>query len=131
MKAFFPHAATTRGVTVRVAASYLPDQSQPEASRWFWSYHVRIENEGAAAVQLLSRHWLIRDANGVQHEVKGDGVVGEQPVIQPGASFDYVSGCPLNTRHGSMEGSYLMVMDGYRFGAVIPRFTLSIPAEVS
>lgn len=132
MKAFFPHAATTRGVTVRVAVSYLPDQSQPDAERWFWSYHIRIENDGDDPVQLISRHWLIQDANGVRHEVKGEGVVGEQPLIQPGASYDYVSGCPLGTSHGTMEGSYRMETEGGdAFDAVIPRFQLVVQAEVS
>ena len=129
MKALFPHAATTRGVTVRVVVSYLADQSQPTDGRWAWAYHVRIENEGEGQVQLLSRHWLIRDGNGVLHEVKGDGVIGEQPVIEPGGAYDYVSACPLGTRNGSMEGSYQMVAeDGGTFDAVIPRFELTVPA---
>lgn len=131
MKALFPHAVTTRGVTVRVAVSYLADQSQPAAFQWFWAYHVRIENDGDSAVQLMSRHWIIRDAQGNVQEVKGDGVVGEQPVIMPGESYDYVSACPLNTPSGTMEGSYHMVVeDGGSFEAVIPRFPLTVPAAV-
>lgn len=132
MKAFFPHAVTTRGVTVRVAVSYLADQSRPEAGQWFWAYHVRIENDGDVPVQLISRHWQISDGNGRVHEVQGDGVVGEQPMIAPGQSYDYVSGCPLNTENGMMQGSYLMVTeDGGSFDAIIPRFALAIPAEAS
>ena len=125
----FPHAATTGGVTVRVAVSYLAEQSDPSAGRWFWSYHIRIENNGRKAVQLLSRWWHIIDGRGSVHEVIGDGVVGEMPLIGGGASFDYVSGCPLQTASGSMEGSYGMVdEDGLSFDAAIPRFALIGPA---
>jgi ApaG protein len=113
---------------VRVSASYLPDQSQPDAGRWFWAYHVRIENDGDVPVQLLTRYWIIRDGNGVTQEVRGEGVIGEQPVIAPGDSYDYVSGCPLGTQYGTMEGSYQMVAeDGSSFDAVIPRFQLTVP----
>src|ERR1700761_4235211 len=111
MKALFPHEATTRGVTVRVSVSYLPEQSEPAHGRWFWAYHIRIENDGEAPVQLLTRHWTITDGRGAVAEVQGDGVVGDQPVIDPGESYDYVSGCPLQTPTGSMEGSY-GVIDG-------------------
>lgn len=132
MKALFPHAATTHGVTVRVAVSYLPEQSQPSASRWFWAYHIRIENDGDQPVQLLTRHWVIRDANGFQQDVRGEGVVGEQPMIEPGHSYDYVSGCPLNTRTGLMRGSYRMVAgDGSSFDAAIPEFQLVVPEVMS
>jgi len=124
----FPHAATSGGVTVRVAVSYLAEQSDPSAGRWFWSYHIRVENEGRLAVQLLSRWWHITDGWGGVHEVIGDGVVGEMPLIGPGASFDYVSGCPLQTASGSMEGSFGMVNeDGAAFDATIPRFPLIGP----
>lgn len=129
MRALFPHAVTTRGVTVRVSVSFLPEQSQPEQGRWFWAYHIRIENRGTAAVQLMNRHWLIRDGHGETQRVDGEGVVGEQPVIEPGGSFDYVSGCPLATSSGSMEGCYDMELeDGGTFQAVIPRFDLVGPA---
>jgi len=132
LKALFPHAATTRGVTVRVAVSYLPEQSHPAAARWFWAYHIRIENEGEQAVQLIARHWVIRDGNGSVHHVDGEGVVGDQPMIEPGGSYDYVSGCPLNTRSGSMEGHYDMVAeDGSGFAAIIPHFELVGPAVTS
>ena len=129
MKALFPHAATTRGVTIRVSVSFLPEQSEPAKGRWFWAYHIRIENEGAQAVQLLTRHWTIVDGRGGKHEVQGEGVVGEQPVVEPGGSFDYVSGCPLHTPTGAMEGSYRMVSeDGSSFDVAIPRFSLIAPA---
>ena len=128
MNPFFPHAETTRGVTVRVAVSFLPEQSDPRSGRWFWAYHIRIENESAMAVQLMTRHWFIADGDGEQHEVEGDGVVGEQPVIAPGASYDYVSGCPLATPTGSMRGSYRMIgEDGSSFDVTIPRFALTAP----
>ena len=130
--ALFPNAATTRGVTVRVSVSYLPEQSEPQRGRWFWAYHIRLENEGAGAVQLLTRHWIITDGRGARHTVEGEGVVGEQPLIAPGASFDYVSGCPLATPSGAMEGSYRMVgEDGAIFDVAIPRFTLLAPAVAS
>lgn len=132
MKALFPHSTTTRGVTVRVSVSFLPEQSEPRRGRWFWAYHIRIENEGAAAVQLLTRHWVITDGRGARHSVEGEGVVGEQPRIEPGGSFDYVSGCPLATPTGAMQGSYRMIgADGATFDADIPRFTLLAPAVAS
>ena len=121
----FPNVATTRGVQVRVAVSFLAEQSDPAAGRWFWSYHVRIENDSERCVQLLSRSWRIVDGRGTVHEVEGEGVVGEMPLIAPGSSFDYVSGCPLDTPSGSMSGSYRMVdEDGSAFNATIPRFQL-------
>ncbi|MDH7637214.1 Co2+/Mg2+ efflux protein ApaG [Sphingomonas oryzagri] len=129
MKALFPHEATTRDVTVRVSVSYLPEQSEPAHGRWFWAYHIRIENDGDEAVQLLTRHWVITDGRGGQEEVRGDGVVGDQPIIDPGESYDYVSGCPLKTPSGTMEGSYGMVdMDGAPFDVAIPLFPLQSPA---
>lgn len=132
MKEFFPHAATTDGVTVRVAVSYLPEQSEPPRGRWFWAYHIRIENESDRAVQLLTRHWVITDGRGARHSVEGEGVVGEQPLIAPGASFDYVSGCPLQTPTGAMEGSYRLIgEDGGTFDAAIPKFALHAPAVES
>jgi len=125
----FPYEAITRQVTVRVAVSYLAEQSAPDSGRWFWSYHIRLENGGAKSVQLLSRHWRIIDGRGALHEVRGEGVVGEMPLIAPDASFDYVSGCPLATPTGSMEGSFRLVdEDGQAFDVAIPRFPLSGPA---
>ena len=129
MSALFPHAAETRGVIVRVAVNYLPEQSEPARGRWFWAYHIRVENEGPMAVQLLTRHWIITDGRGARHSVEGEGVVGEQPLIAPGASFDYVSGCPLATPTGSMQGSYHMIgEDGSAFDVDIPKFALIAPA---
>ncbi|RDE05770.1 Co2+/Mg2+ efflux protein ApaG [Sphingomonas aracearum] len=129
MKALFPHVAETRGISVRVAVSYLPEQSEPGRGRWFWAYHVRIENDGAQAVQLLTRHWIVTDGRGARHPVEGEGVVGEQPLIAPGASFDYVSGCPLATPTGSMQGSYHVVAEsGELFDVAIPKFALIAPA---
>lgn len=129
MNALFPHAARTEDVIVRVSVSFLPEQSELEKERWFWAYHIRIENCGEAPVQLMTRHWCITDGNGRQQEVEGEGVVGEQPMIGPGESFDYVSGCPLATPNGVMEGSYRMIRtDGTQFDAEIPRFPLAGPA---
>jgi ApaG protein len=132
VKSLFPHSATTDAVTVRVAVSFLPEQSEPARGRWFWAYHIRIENEGPVTVQLLSREWTIGDSGGGRHLVTGEGVVGEQPVIEPGESFDYVSGCPLTTPSGWMEGRYQMVTaDGRVFAAAVPRFPLTAPAVAS
>lgn len=129
VKALFSHDATTRGVTVRVSVSFLPEQSELGRGRWFWAYHVRVENGGDEAIQLLTRHWIITDGRGSRHEVEGEGVVGEQPIIEPGDSYDYVSGCPLATPTGAMEGSYRMLKsDGTTFEAAIPRFPLVGPA---
>jgi ApaG protein len=128
MTALFPYRVETRSVTVRVSVAFLADQSSPSAGRWFWSYHVRIENHRAEAVQLLARHWVITDANGNVHEVRGQGVVGETPRIGPGDSFDYVSGCPLETASGTMAGEFHMVDEqGSTFDIDIPRFVLSPP----
>ena len=128
MKSLFPHSAETAGVVVRVSVSHLPEQSEPKRGRWFWAYHVRIENEGAQAVQLLTRHWVITDGRGARHSVEGEGVVGEQPLIEPGGSFDYVSGCPLATPTGHMQGSYRVIgEDGARFDVAIPKFALTAP----
>jgi ApaG protein len=132
VKELFPHATTTRDITVRVSVSFLPEQSEPGKGRWFWAYHVRIENGGGMAVQLVSREWVISDGRGTRHEVRGEGVVGEQPVLEPGGSFDYVSGCPLTTPTGAMEGRYFMIgADGASFPVEIPRFPLIAPAVTS
>lgn len=132
MKSLFPHSETTREITVRVAVSFLPEQSEPPRGRWFWAYHIRIENDGPMAVQLMSREWTIVDGRGGRSEVEGDGVVGEQPVIEPGQAFDYVSGCPLATPTGWMEGRYQMIgADGSAFAVAIPRFSLIAPAVSS
>ena len=128
LASLFPHVAVTSGITVRVAVSYLADQSSPPAGRWFWSYHIRLENGRDHAVQLLARHWIIRDANGHAHEVRGAGVVGDTPHILAGESYDYVSGCPLETSRGSMAGHYHMVDEtGSTFDIAIPEFVLKGP----
>ena len=132
MKSFFPYSETTDGIAVMVSVSFLPEQSEPGRGRWFWAYHVRIEKGAEAPVQLISREWQISDGRGGRHEVQGEGVVGEQPVIEPGAAFDYVSGCPLATPTGFMEGRYhLIAADGRGFAVAIPRFPLVAPAVAS
>lgn len=126
--ALFPYVEETRSIIVRVSVNYLPEQSQPQGGRWFWAYHIRIENHGEMAVQLLTRKWEIRDARNVLHLVEGEGVVGDQPVIKVGGTYDYVSGCPLHTSTGSMVGTYQMIgEDGSRFDIAIPKFDLRAP----
>ena len=128
LSVLFPYSIETRGVMVRVSVSFLPEQSEPAAGRWFWAYHIRLENGGEQEAQLLTRRWVITDGRGARHSVEGEGVVGEQPVIAPGQSYDYVSGCPLDTSTGAMEGSYQMIRaDGEIFSARIPRFSLVGP----
>lgn len=129
MKEFFQHAAMTGNITVRVAANFLPEQSRIESGKWFWVYHIRIENHGDSAVQLRTRHWKITDGRGMVNLIDGEGVVGEQPLILAGGSHDYVSGCPLTTPNGSMEGHYVFRdEDGAEFQAAIPFFPLAAPA---
>ena len=129
MKELFQHTAITEGVIVRVAVNFLPEQSRIDAGKWFWVYHIRIENESDQAVQLLTRHWRITDGRGMINLVEGEGVVGEQPLLQPGQSHDYVSGCPLTTPHGSMEGHYTFRRaDETLFEVAIPFFPLAAPA---
>lgn len=129
MKELFQHCAITHGITVRVAVNFLPEQSRIEAGKWFWVYHIRIENGTDCTVQLLTRHWRITDGRGLVNLVEGEGVVGEQPVLTPGQSHDYVSGCPLATPMGSMEGHYVFrADDGSQFEVAIPFFPLAAPA---
>ncbi len=129
LSVLFPKLAVTRDISVRVAVSYLAEQSNPALNRWFWSYHIRIENGSAVSVQLLSRSWRIVDGRGTAHEVHGEGVVGETPLIAPGGSFDYVSGCPLDTPSGEMSGTYRMVDEaGAVFDVDIPHFALVAPS---
>lgn len=126
--ALFPYVEETRGVFVRVSVNFMPEQSLPSDGRWFWAYHIRIENAGHMAIQLLTRRWEIRDARGQVSIVEGDGVIGEQPVIQIGEAYDYVSGCPLVTSSGSMVGSYRMMgEDGGLFEIAVPHFELRAP----
>lgn len=124
--------ATTRGVRVEVEPTWLPEQSDIKHGLWMFAYRVRITNIGGEPVQLLSRHWIITDANGHVEEVRGPGVVGKQPVIPPGQSYEYESGCPLPTAMGTMHGSYQMVTrNGERFDATIAPFTLAEPLSVN
>jgi ApaG protein len=120
----------TRSIRVAVKPAYLDDQSDPEDGRYVWSYTVTIENRGPESVQLMSRIWNITDGDGRTQEVEGDGVVGAQPVIAPGESFQYTSGCPLDTASGFMVGRYRMVSaSGEAFEAEIPAFLLESPYE--
>jgi ApaG protein len=115
-------------ITVVPRATYIPEQSDAEAGRYAFSYTITITNTGALSAQLISRHWIITDANNLVQEVKGQGVVGAQPTLKPGESFEYSSGSLLATPVGTMRGSYQMLAeDGVRFDAAIPEFTLSVP----
>lgn len=127
----YPYAATTGGITVKVLPAYVDDQSDPSENRFVWAYHIRVENNGAFTVQLMTRHWIIADAHGRMHEVKGEGVVGEQPILEPGDVFEYTSGCPLATPSGIMRGTYGMVDEfGNSFEVEIPAFSLDSPFAV-
>ena len=118
----------TRGIRISVETQYDPTRSSPQQSQWFFLYTIRITNEGPTTAQLMTRHWIITDATGHVEEVKGPGVVGEQPVLAQGQSFEYTSGCPLTTPFGSMRGSYQMTTsDGERFDAEIAEFILREP----
>ena len=122
------YMALTHQVKVTVEASFDPDRSDPTESQYFWRYDIEIANLGERPVTLLERHWLITDADGRQQEVRGPGVVGQQPTIQPGASFSYASGCPLRTPSGVMFGDYRMIDgDGQSFTVAIPAFSLDSP----
>jgi ApaG protein len=122
------YEAVTRGITVRVTTDFLPEQSSRERSRYVWAYTVEIENRSAAEVQLVSRHWIITDALNRTEEVKGPGVVGEQPELKPGEAYRYASACPLNTTSGLMRGSYQMVTpQGDHFDVAVPQFSLDLP----
>jgi ApaG protein len=124
------YQAITRMIAVTVEPRYLPDRSEPERRQYFWAYTVDIENRGKKAVQLKRRHWIITDGRGGKQEVKGPGVVGEEPIIAPGESFRYTSGCPLDTPDGFMAGSYTMIgEDGDTFDVEIPTFSLDLPAS--
>ncbi len=114
--------------SVQVQPRYLEEQSEPDERRYLFAYTVTIRNTGDVTAQLLSRHWIITDAEGQVEEVRGPGVVGEQPVLRPGEAFQYTSGCPLATPVGSMHGSYQCIAeDGTAFEASIPEFVLSMP----
>jgi ApaG protein len=123
------YVATTRAIRVTVTPRHLPDQTDPAKSQYVWAYHVLIENKGDVTVQLRSRHWKITDGHGRQQEVKGPGVVGETPRLQPGEAFEYRSGTSLSTPSGFMGGTYQMVSEtGENFDIEIPTFSLDTPA---
>ncbi|MCA9681590.1 MAG: Co2+/Mg2+ efflux protein ApaG [Myxococcales bacterium] len=120
--------AISRNIEVRVHSHFVPQRSRPEEGLWFFAYHVELSNVGQETVQLLSRHWVITDGEGRVEEVRGPGVVGEQPVLLPGERFEYTSACPLPTPFGTMHGTYQMISEGgERFDAKIAPFSLSLP----
>ncbi|MEC7519439.1 MAG: Co2+/Mg2+ efflux protein ApaG [Myxococcota bacterium] len=132
MKAQNPSVALTDGIRVTVAARYVAEQSNPAGRRYVWAYTVRLDNEGERAAKLITRHWIITDATGKVDEVKGPGVIGEQPRLEPGESHTYTSGCILQTPRGTMHGTYQMVRDdGAAFDAEIAPFALSMPIELN
>jgi ApaG protein len=121
----------TRGIRVAVRARFVPERSRPERGEWHFAYRIRIANEGSETVQLMSRHWIITDGHGRTEEVRGRGVVNEEPVLEPGSFFEYTSYCPLPTPVGTMKGTYQMVTaEGDRFDAQIARFSLSVPGSI-
>lgn len=120
----------TQAIEVTVKPFYLEEQSEPEQNHYVFAYHVRIQNNGGDTVQLMNRHWQITDGFGRMQEVRGPGVVGEQPVLSPGEAFEYTSGCPLNTPSGIMVGSYEMeTAEGQRFNVDVPAFSLDSPDQ--
>lgn len=124
--------ATTRGVRVEVRSAYVPERSSPEDDFYFFAYRVRITNEGDVPVKLVSRHWIITDGGGRVQEVKGPGVIGEQPLLTRGQTFEYTSACPLSTPVGSMHGTYQMISaEGDMFDARIAPFTLARPQSLN
>jgi ApaG protein len=131
MRSSTPYFANTRGIAVSVEPTYLEARSSPESAQYLWAYRVIIENQGRETVQLLSRHWMITNARGELTEVKGLGVVGEQPILKPGQRSEYTSGAPLNTPSGMMGGAYQMENEGgERFDIEIPTFSLVRPNQV-
>lgn len=124
---------TTQGVTVHVTTNYLPDYSSPAQQHFVFAYRITIENNSEFTVKLLRRHWHIYDSNNEVREVEGEGVVGQQPVLEPGESHQYVSGCNLKTSIGKMAGTFLMerLVDGKQFQVTIPEFTLIIPYKLN
>jgi len=127
----FSSRAITKGIEVSVQSSYVPEQSEPDQQQWFFAYRVRIYNSGSDTVQLMTRHWVITDANGKIEEVRGPGVIGKQPKLEPGQSFEYTSACPLGTAFGTMHGSYQMRLPGGdELDVEIAPFTLAAPHAV-
>lgn len=122
----------TQGVKVTARPSFLIDQSQPDRNKWVWSYEITVINAGEEPIQLVDRHWVITDAGGEVEEVRGEGVIGQRPVIEPGDSFSYQSFCPLATDYGFMRGSFGMVKpDGSRFEAAVAPFVLLTLAQLN
>jgi ApaG protein len=125
-------AAVTRGIRVEVESFFVPERSDPTGELWLFAYHIRISNEGSDTVTLLSRHWIITDGDGKTEEVRGPGVVGEQPTLKPGEGFEYTSGCPLGTPFGTMHGTYQMRTEqGESFDVEIAPFALSQPYAIN
>lgn len=125
-------SSITDGIRVSVTSRYIPEQSVPRLKRFVWAYTIRIVNESASPAKLVSRHWVIVDANQKVEEVRGPGVVGEQPRLEPGQSFQYTSGCVLQTSRGTMRGEYQMVRDdGSAFDAEIAPFALELPTTLN
>ena len=124
---------TTQGVKVTVTTNYLPDYSSPGQQHFVFAYKINIQNNSEFTVKLLRRHWFIHDSNGVVREVEGEGVVGQQPVLEPGESHEYVSGCNLKSGIGKMRGTYLMerLVDGKQFNVIIPEFVLIVPYKLN
>lgn len=122
--------AVTQGIRVRVNARFSPANSEPASRRWVFLYTITIVNQGEKTAQLLNRHWVITDAHGEVEEVRGPGVVGKRPVLEPGQSFEYTSGCPLETPFGSMYGSYEMKSDDETFDVKIAPFALRLPGTM-
>ena len=123
----------TRGVRILIKPEYLADQSMPDADRWLFAYHVIVRNEGTQVVQLINRHWVITNGEGAVDEVRGAGVIGQQPELEPGAEFHYSSGCPLDTPVGTMHGEYEMrvVETDETFAAHIAPFRLAVPSALN
>ncbi len=122
------YTETTNGIRVTATPRYLVEQSEPESGQYFWAYTIQLENHGTETVQLLNRYWRITDGRGRLREVRGPGVVGEQPVLKPGGAFQYTSGVPLETPSGIMSGEYEMVLEtGARFNIAVPAFSLDSP----
>lgn len=124
---------TTEGVKITVTTNYLPDYSSPVQQHYVFAYKINIENNSEFTVKLLRRHWFIHDTAGTVREVEGEGVVGQQPTLEPGDSHEYVSGCNLKTGLGKMRGTYLMerLVDGKQFKVTIPEFTLIVPYKLN
>ena len=124
------YSAVTRNIEVMAEPFFLQDRSNPDDNEYFWAYRITIANHSDRPVKLLSRHWRITDAHGRVQEVRGDGVVGDQPELEPGDSYQYTSGCPLTTPSGFMVGAYTMTApDGETFEIDIPAFSLDVPGE--